>query len=88
MSVGIQSSRDSNYDKITESLICDAVDVLILWPREQLLGLLKYDKDPTDDVISGFLLRCTVLTQFPSIETKAYKKFHKMMRVHLKIPNT
>ncbi|MEL6970389.1 MAG: hypothetical protein AAFZ63_10100 [Bacteroidota bacterium] len=74
MSVGVRSSRDSNYYKATKNLIRDAVYKLILEFRENLLGLPKSDNDPTDGVVSGFLLRSAVLTQYPGIEIKAYKK--------------
>jgi hypothetical protein len=73
MSIGIQSSRDSNYYKITKNLIRDTVDTLILDLREQLLGLPTTGTVPADGVISGFLLRSAVLTQFPGIEIKAYQ---------------
>ncbi|MCG1038840.1 MULTISPECIES: hypothetical protein [Burkholderiaceae] len=77
MSIGVQSSKDSHYYKITKNLIRDALDKLILDIREKLLGLPTTDKDPTDGVIAGFLLRSAVLTQYPGIEIKGYRSVGK-----------
>jgi hypothetical protein len=73
MSIGVQSSKDSHYYKITKDIIRDAVAKLILQVREKLLGFPLSDKDPTDGVIAGFLLRSAVLTQHPGIEIKGYR---------------
>jgi hypothetical protein len=73
MSIGVQSSKDSHYYKITKDIIRDAVAKLILQVREKLLGFPLSDKDPTDGVIAGFLLRSAVLTQYPGIEIKGYR---------------
>ena len=73
MSIGVQSSKDSHYYKITKDIIRDAVAKLILQLREKLLGFPITDSDPTDGVIAGFLLRSAVLTQFPGIEIKGYR---------------
>jgi hypothetical protein len=77
MSIGVQSSKDSHYYKITKNLIRDALDKLTLDIREKLLGLPPTDKDPTDGVIAGFLLRSAVLAQYPGIEIKGYKSVGK-----------
>lgn len=77
MSVGVQSSKDSHYYKIAKNLIRDAVDRLILDMRETLLGIPVTDKDPTDGVIAGFLLRSEVLNQCPGIQIKGYKSVGK-----------
>lgn len=77
LSIGVQSSKDSHYDKITKNLIRDALDKVILGIREKLLGLPPTDKDPTDGVVAGFLLRSAVLTQYPGIEIKGYKSVGK-----------
>ena len=73
MSIGVQSSKDSHYYKITKDIIRDAVAKLILQVREKLLGFPASDTDPTDGVIAGFLLRSAALTQFPGIEIKGYR---------------
>jgi hypothetical protein len=73
MSIGVQSSKDSHYYKITKDVIRDAVAKLILQVREKLLGFPVSDTDPTDGVIAGFLLRSAVLTQYPGIEIKGYR---------------
>lgn len=73
MSIGVQSSKDSHYYKITKDVIRDAVAKLILQVREKLLGFPLSDTDPTDGVIAGFLLRSAVLTQYPGIEIKGYR---------------
>jgi len=73
MSVGVQSSKDTHFYKITKNMIQDAVDKLILDLREKLLGIPITDKDPTDGVIAGLLLRSAVLTQYPGIEIKGYR---------------
>ena len=72
MSIGVQSSKDSCYYKITKDLIRNGVDTLALDLREQLLGMAVTDKDPTDGVIAGFLLRSAVLEQYPGIEVRGY----------------
>lgn len=73
LSAGIQSSKDSYFSIITKNLIQDAVDKLILDIREKMLNIPVTDKDPTDGVIAGFLLRSAVLTQYPGIEIKGYR---------------
>ncbi|MGC5698866.1 hypothetical protein J4P02_01550 [Pseudomonas sp. NFXW11] len=73
MSIGVQSSKDSHYYKITKDLIRDALDRLTLGIRERLLGLPASQQDPTDGVIAGFLLRSDVLVQYPGIEIKGYR---------------
>lgn len=73
MSIGVQSSKDSHYYKITKDVIRDAVAKLILQVREKLLGFPLSDTDPTDGVVAGFLLRSAVLTQYPGIEIKGYR---------------
>jgi hypothetical protein len=77
MSIGVQSSKDSHYYRITKDIIRDAVAKLILQVREKLLGFPLSDTDPTDGVIAGFLLRSAVLTQFPGIEIKGYRTITK-----------
>ncbi|UVM52975.1 hypothetical protein LOY38_13555 [Pseudomonas sp. B21-015] len=77
MSIGVQSSKDSHYYKITKNLIRDALDRLTLGIRERLLGLPPSEKDPTDGVIAGFLLRSDVLVQYPGIEIKGYRAVGK-----------
>jgi hypothetical protein len=77
MSIGVQSSKDSHYYKITKNLIRDTLDRLTLGIRERLLGLPASEKDPTDGVIAGFLLRSDVLVQYPGIEIKGYRAVGK-----------
>ena len=77
MSIGVQSSKDSNYYRVNKDIIRNAVDKIILQLREQLLGLPISDNDPTDVTISGFVIRSELVSGWPGLEVKAYKTVSK-----------
>lgn len=72
LSIGIQSSRDIHYQQIFKDTIRNTTKKLILKEREKLLGSNSTINADVTGTMSGFLLRSTIVSNFPGLEVKAF----------------
>jgi hypothetical protein len=73
LSIGIQSTKNRLHTDNSRSLFRSIVDKLVRQYRNQLLNQQVAPEATSDAIISGFLLRSEVLTQFPGLQIKAYQ---------------
>lgn len=70
LSVGVRSSRDTQFNDIMHTVLHDAVDSEMAAVRAKHLGIAPSAQTDTGP-ISGFLLRSAVVSGFPGLEVRA-----------------
>jgi hypothetical protein len=71
LSVGIQSSRDSLFHRITRDALHRAVDTVLYQVRDKLRGAESSAAPPLGSM-AGFILRSAVVSGWPGLEVRAW----------------
>jgi hypothetical protein len=70
LSVGVRSSRDTQFNEIMHAVLRDAVDSEMATVRAELLGLTP-SAQGVAGAMSGFLMRSAVVSGFPGLDVEA-----------------
>lgn len=72
LSVGVQSSRDTQFNDMMRQTLQDAVQADVAALRAEMLGEAP-SATPPATALCGFLMRSAVVSGWPSLEVRAYK---------------
>ncbi|MEM7113660.1 MAG: hypothetical protein AAF614_14575 [Chloroflexota bacterium] len=72
LSVGIQSSRDALFHKLTRDPLLRLVDDVLHLVRDRMRGSATEGADGQPKSMAGFLLRSAVVSGWPGLEVRAY----------------
>ncbi len=72
ISVGVHSSRDTQYNQIMYRILRDAVNTVVMTLRAELLGIPPSPAGVSGSM-GGFLLRSAAVSGWPGLEVKAYQ---------------
>ena len=71
LSVGVQSSRDSQFNQLMRNPLHRTVDSILLQVRDQLLGIDQTGSQGSLGTMAGFLLRSALVSAWPGLDIEA-----------------